>query len=524
MGTGSKILWATVIGVIAVVVGVYSTTRQEIPAHLLGHKLVYSRNFIPEKVGSDLLNLMKEMKSFPTNAADLQFYKTKHEHIGEAIPIGPGGRCDHPFLIPSSDKTQCVLPGRIDIGRHYILTGGPDGIKETYDKLVSRVQSFGRYMFELDKYPLVQRLFDSESFTRVARAVCPDDRQYLDPFQFNIITQIPGQTVAMHTDAPYFWGATRFQFPQWLLASMVFSNLFPERFVDQVQVVGYLHRWQPDPLSAPAPTFNASDVSSYLPFAQHLFNQARAGPSPGKRGEFVYWDDENPVPKREQPEPLAGSAVDGSKVVHAAVVYRPSAETPFLDKSKVTSLEFAGNDQWDLISGGEKLASYTTDDLRISIVYRARCFKNKAEALRFISYQYASTPEEVPAAVAKLKEAKAAAAGVTEKTKDVQDECDKSNSGCRSWTPMTLDSVLATFINDLVSRGRITRERGDYLFNGTASGGKDLAEARLSLALLIMDEYIKYPLASPSEAIIPFNYCALGRLVPQLNGVLSYIC
>ena len=41
----------------------------------------------------------------------------------------------------------------------------------------------------------------------------------------------------MHLDAPYFWGASRVSVPQWLLVSMVFSGLFQDKFVDQVQVV-----------------------------------------------------------------------------------------------------------------------------------------------------------------------------------------------------------------------------------------------------------------------------------------------
>src|SRR4051794_17940187 len=67
-----------------------------------------------------------------------QFYKTLHEHIGEAIPIGSDGLCSHPYLVPSMDRKQCVLPGRIDIGRHYLKTGGVEGLKENYDDLVSR--------------------------------------------------------------------------------------------------------------------------------------------------------------------------------------------------------------------------------------------------------------------------------------------------------------------------------------------------------------------------------------------------
>jgi hypothetical protein len=48
--------------------------------------------------------------------------------------------------------------------------------------------------------------------------------------------QVPGQTVPLHVDGAYFWGATRFQMPQWLLAAMVFSGLFQDLFVDQVSV------------------------------------------------------------------------------------------------------------------------------------------------------------------------------------------------------------------------------------------------------------------------------------------------
>jgi hypothetical protein len=59
----------------------------------------------------------------------------------------------------------------------------------------------------------------------------------LDPFQTNIIVNAPGQQVATHTDAPYFWGASRFDMPQWLLAVMVHSGLpeFQRRFIHQAR-------------------------------------------------------------------------------------------------------------------------------------------------------------------------------------------------------------------------------------------------------------------------------------------------
>jgi hypothetical protein len=127
---------------------------------------------------------------FPLYPTVFQFYKTLHEHIGEAEAIESDGSCSNPYLIPSNDKKSCVLPGRIDVARHFMLYGGVSGLKERYEDSTSRLQSFGRYMFNLTEYPIVQQLFDSELFKSSAKTVCPKGKQYLDPFQFNFITQV----------------------------------------------------------------------------------------------------------------------------------------------------------------------------------------------------------------------------------------------------------------------------------------------------------------------------------------------
>ncbi len=374
------------------------------------------------------------MKAFPTNKRDTEFYKTKREHVGEAQPAEPDGSCAHPFLVPSLDGTECVLAGRIDIGRHFLTRGGVDAIREPFDVMVSRLLSFGSYNFNLTKYPVMEKLFSDGKFTALATKVCPDERQTLDPFQFNFIIQVPGQTVALHVDGVYFWGATRFQFPQWLLAAMQFSGLFEDKFIDQVQVVGYIHDWEP---------------------------------TADRAGRFVYWD-EDATPKEVPPTPLAGSGVDGSKTVHAARIYYPSRRPPIIDKSKRTSLVYRGGERWDVESGGQTLAQYTTDDLRISVVYRARCFADDAEAQRF--YAHLNDEEE----------------------------------------HMDLDEVLGIFARDLVSRGAVS----------TAEQAMEMP--RLELALLILKTYIRYPIDTKSW--IPLNYCMLGKLYPWMAPALSLLC
>lgn len=423
---------ATLLLAAALGLSLIASPLPRIPEHLLGHRALYFDNFIRKEVAATLVEIMKQKKTFPTNVNDLQFYKTIHEHIGEARPVGADGTCDHPFLVPSSDRSLCILPGRIDVGRHFIKYGGNGGLKESYARLVSRVQSFGQYIFELDA--TMQGLFTEPIFLEAATGVCPGDKPHLDPFQFNYIMQVPGQTVAMHLDAPYFWGASRFSLPQWLLVCMVFSGLFRDRFVDQVQVVAYLHEWA----------------------------------APDRGGSFVYWNDNTGAAHRVAPNPLSGSSMDGSKTVHAADVYMPETAMPVFDKSADNALVYLAQDRWALVSNNATLAEYATSDLRMTVVYRARCFTSPGEAELF-------------------------RAQMTEPSQQ-----------------LSLESILGVFAADLVRQGKM------------ASVSEALSMDRLDLALLLLDTYAVYPL--PQHSLMPYNYCALGRTHPGLAPILALFC
>ena len=418
-------------------------------------KAFFEPQLLSATSGGRLVELLKRFKDYPTNVNDVQFYKTDHEHIGEGTPLAPNGTCTDPFKVPNSDRTLCVLAGRIDVGRHYILTGGLQGAREPFEYLVSRVQSFGRYVFSIDEYPEAKGLFDDPRFLNLARSVCPAHKQHLDPFQFNFIVQLPGQTVAAHIDGAYFWGATRFQYPQWLLAAMVFSNRFAERFVDQVQVVAYLHEWEP--------------------------STRRRSATGGGAGEFVHWAAGNGPPSVETPHPLAGSAIDGSKSVHAAEVYLGSSSSPSLpliDRNKRNVLSYEGpadKQGWALRVDGEVVRRYDTDDLRVSIVYRARCFETAEEAARF------------------------------------------GGNGGPAEQQLSLDHILRTLADEMVKRGKV------------ASVEAAMALDRRALAVKMMDTFIQYPLPSSEAAVVPFNYCALPRILPTwaapaATALLSPLC
>lgn len=420
--------------------------RSNTPSHLLGHAAFAVDELIPAPLVKDLIVMMKEQKYFHSNVdqSKAQGFKPVHEDFGEAQPIEPDGTCKHSLLFPNIDKTKCIFPQRVDVGKFFLLTGGLDGIKENYHDLIDRVSSFGQYNFvgDMVKFPLVKKLFNSEKFQTAAKSVCHnyDNNTVLDTFQFNFIMQVPGQTVAAHLDSPYFWGGSRFQFPQWLLVAMVFSGLFQEKFIHQIQVVGYIHEW------------NEEDAKN-----------------PNLGGDFVYYLTNNANEYGiVNPKTGAGTFVDGSKVLHAAKVYRPDVKAPHLDKDKDCVLTFLQDEDWAVLCGENDVRGrYKTHDLRISVVYRARCFKDQEES------------------------------DLYQKTKNTE--------------MFQLDYIIETFQKDLI-------EKKGYKENYIKS------LSRLDLGLLIMDTYITYPLPPIDLAVIPYNYCAIPLLYPWTEKFFSLIC
>lgn len=70
------------------------------------------------------------------------------------------------------------------------------------------------------------------------------------------------------------------------------------------------------------------------------------------------------------PIPRAGALIDGSKSVHAAVVYRKDVDAPVLNKDQRNELVYRGDEKWQLMMGDKVNKEYTSDDLRVSVVYR----------------------------------------------------------------------------------------------------------------------------------------------------------
>jgi hypothetical protein len=383
------------------------------------------------------------MTSFKTVKEDST---SRLPHIGEACPPLPDGSCPHPYLIPrhvaSDDNTThlhsviCALPDRIDVAHHHFKSGGVAGRKERFEAMIGRLLAFHKIQHaahqELEQTLAIESLFQSEKYISAAARVCPG-RPLLDRIQLGIIVLVPGQEVAMHYDVPWFEGATRYDFPQWLLVVMERSQLFEDKLWPQVQGVAYIHK---------------KNVTG---------------------GSFFFWNDGPSYPMQSlKAIPNTGVVLDGSVVPHGV--------EPF-GKLSVPPLKMNPNYQYELRRSPQngdwaiwqvedpqnpQLVSdyYPTDELRVSLVWRARCFKDEEE-------------KDAWHAAPKLK----------------------------------LETVLRTLKRDLRSRGLL----GPYE-----------EPQPLDLALLLLNTYVKYPYSD--SAVIPYNYCMLGRLSPFLSSLVTPFC
>ena len=154
------------------------------------------------------------------------------------------------------------------------------------------------------------------------------------------------------------------------------------------------------------------------------------------------------------PTSRSASGIDGSTVVHAANTYFPEKQPPLTDKDKEVELRYAGEDvdTWTVYEDGQPTQyKYTTEDLRSTIVFRARCFESEEK------YELFNKPGAVP--------------------------------------KLSLSEILSTLRADMESRTN-----------------KSLASlAPLDLAIKIMDMYIRYPY--PIDSLVPFNYCVVEKLL-----------
>lgn len=260
-------------------------------------------------------------------------------------PLGclPPVRVDHVVEDPSMIRAMARSHGPYFMPARYLINAGAandaKGGSEPVEVPAHLIGPVWRGDWAIEGRPLVdgaEKLLALEPFVTGAHHMCGAS-SVVDPQQvfINLTTPMPGTGFA-HVDIPEFVGRDRSNAPGWLLQAMGTCRAFEDVRVTIVTAVSWFHS--------------------------------------GERGYFRYWPEgiDNPSIRHED---MWNTAVVGDNDFMFHKVERVGRE----DQQRVdgltidSTLDHDGAD-WHVLEGGSSLASYTDDDVRISLSWKARVY------------------------------------------------------------------------------------------------------------------------------------------------------
>jgi len=156
---------------------------------------------------------------------------------------------------------------------------------------------------------------------------------------------LPAKGSPKHLDLPFFRGLQNREVPSWMLASMGYSQLF--------------HEW-------------AIPVASAITWFY-----------PGPGGDFEYWPDGIDQASKLETAPFLNRAVlaDNEYMYHRVGALGPgSKQLAYEDIGYSATLRLSDEKQWLVEENDNVLYRFDYEEVRISILWKAHCFKNQAEA------------------------------------------------------------------------------------------------------------------------------------------------
>lgn len=286
------------------------------------------------------------------------------------VPVAP--------LFEDGGAAMVALARRAERYRTYsshekITSTVGEGLSQRHDSVANFVRSGGRlgrtdlprrsltartsYFREEYAYggealmPGIEPFLHHDGLLEAARAV--HDRPVIEPSIAYANVMLPGQELAVHTDVPEFRGLNRKGVPQWLLVVMHHSGLFDA--------------WR-------------------MPIATGVawFGPGGTGDGGGRAGgELSLWPDGPGGECVLHPaEPNTALVLDTDSLFHGVdPVGGPDVPPPpVTGDATLVRLDDAG-ERWRLVDDrtGEERATYSWDELRLSVSWKAYCFADEAE-------------------------------------------------------------------------------------------------------------------------------------------------
>ena len=170
-----------------------------IPLPKDSHTWFVNKNFFNETFLQELGKLAKTSEFSTLNGEPANsLLSDVVDSAGEAVEIGHND-CDHPFMTINSNRTLCHIPQRIDVGNHFIATGGFNSAMESYEKMVSRILVLhARFNNLIKSFKIEEEITKNENFFKQAQQICKNNLKNYDSFitdlyHFDFILLIAGQ-------------------------------------------------------------------------------------------------------------------------------------------------------------------------------------------------------------------------------------------------------------------------------------------------------------------------------------------
>ncbi len=279
-----------------------------------------------------------------------------------AAAVNAAVRSGGPYGLYAAEKSEGPLRSAVserhDAARNYIATGGYAGVQEPPSTLIRRTGYFRSTLMHADRVvvPGFEALNTLPALYEAARQV--HSRPVVRPAILYLNLLVPGQELAVHIDVPEFMGAERSITPQWLLVVMRASGLFEDLRVPITTAITYFGdapggalRYYPDGPDEGAQRFVATDNTAMVLDTDSTYHGVERVGSP------------------DAPAP--------TEIVTGAALHHDG-------------------DAWAMTApNGDLLNTYATDDVRISISWKAYCFEDEAAAQTFESNRGTLTIAEI---------------------------------------------------------------------------------------------------------------------------------
>ncbi len=185
--------------------------------------------------------------------------------------------------------------------------------------------------------------FHNERFMEAARRTYR--AEVIRPVAMMTNLNLPAPGAPYHLDLPFFRGAEHKEVPSWMLTPMRYSGLFQDWAIPIASAVTWFYE--------------------------------------GEGGEFEYWPDGLDNPSFTEAPPYTNRCVlaDNEYMFHRVGAVGPASEQgKYEDIGYDVVLELDENDRWHVRENNKIRASFDFGQVRISVLWKAHCFKNERMA------------------------------------------------------------------------------------------------------------------------------------------------